>query len=82
MGYFDDFAAIIRKELGQAALGACAHFCSMIGFQLKEGQSHVGHAIVFSASWATSPARRTDGNYLIRLRGGSERSGPLFYPLI
>ena len=47
VGYFDEFAAIVRKTLGRAALGAFTRSCSLLGFQLKEAKSAVGPAVVF-----------------------------------
>ena len=45
--YFDDFAAIIRAQLGEEALRIFTRFCSVLGITLKPGKSQVGGRIVF-----------------------------------
>ena len=45
--YFDDFAAIIRAQLGPDALRIFTRFCSALGITLKLGKSQVGGRIVF-----------------------------------
>ena len=45
VGYFDDFAAIIRKVLGKASLDTFARSCALLGFQLKGEKSQVGPAV-------------------------------------
>ena len=47
VGHFDDFAAIIRKVMGKEPLNVSTLFCALLGFQLKDGKSHVGPDIVF-----------------------------------
>ena len=46
-GYFDDFAALIKKHLGQKASDTFARFCSLLGIQLKPGKSEVGSPLTF-----------------------------------
>ena len=47
VGYFGDFAAMIRAVFGEDALRAFAEFCRLLGFQLKPVKSSVGNSPVF-----------------------------------
>ena len=68
VGYFDDFAAIIRRVLGKAALDTLTRFCALLGFQMKSEKSQVGPAVVFLGLLGVPPARLTAGNYPFRCR--------------
>ena len=57
VGYFDDFAALIRKHLGQKALGSFTRFFALLGIQLKPGKSEVGSSITFLGLLGHFPSR-------------------------
>ena len=63
--YSDDFAAIIRATIGQAALDAFARFCSMLGVQLKDGKSKLGRSVISLGLLGSSPCTSNGGKLLI-----------------
>ena len=47
VAYFDDFAALIRRVLGDRALAASTRFCKLLGFRLNSKKSMAGPAVSF-----------------------------------
>ena len=65
--YFDDFAAIIRAQLGPDALRISTRFCSVLGITLKPGKSQVGPKIVFLGLLCDFPRRENGYKLAISL---------------
>ena len=67
VGYFDDFAALIKKHLGQKALDTFTRFCSLLGIQLKLGKSEVGSPLTFLGLLGTFPCAANGSRLSISL---------------
>ena len=55
VGYFDDFASLMRKHMGQKAMDTFTRFCALLGIQLKPGKSDVGSPLTFLGLLGTFP---------------------------
>ena len=55
--FFDDFAALIPKLLGNKELQVFTTFCSLLGIRLMEGKSEVGPRIAFLCLSGWFPGR-------------------------
>ena len=73
LGYFDDFAAIIRKTLGREALAAFNFFCTTLGIQLKEEKSEVGPRVVFLGLLGSFPCTENGWRLSISLTDDKRR---------
>ena len=73
LGYFDDFAAIIRKTLGREALAAFTSFCTTLGIQLKEEKSEVGPRVVFLGLLGSFPCAENGWRLSISLTDDKRR---------
>ena len=67
VGYFDDFAALIRAGLAEEALRVFPRFCSLLGFVLKPGKSSVGNAVVSLGLLGTFPSPANNHQLMISL---------------
>ena len=76
VGYFEDFASIIRKRLGKEAMGASARFFSLLCFQLKGVKSQVGPAIVFRGLLGHFPRKANGWELSISLPGEKRAKWP------
>ena len=67
VGYFDDFAALVRKLMGEDALRVFARACQLLGIALKPGKSEVGSEITFPGLLGNFPSRGNKNRLLISL---------------
>ena len=74
--YFDDFAAIIRAQLGEKALAIFTRFCSVLGITLKPGKSQVGSKIVFLGLLGEFPSHRNGHKLSISLPPEKRKNWP------
>ena len=61
--FFDDFAALLPRELAPKRLAVFARFCILLRIRLKTAKSEVGTAITFLGLHGTFPNSR-DGDAL------------------
>ena len=67
IAYFDDFAALIRRALGERALAASTRFCTLLGFQLNPKKSVVGPSVSFLGQLGDFPPNANNRHLMISL---------------
>ena len=80
MGYYDDFASIIREPLGQDALGAFTRFCSLLRFQPKGEKSQVARAVIFLGLVGRFPCKANGWKLSISLPEEKRSKWPALLP--
>ena len=76
VGYFDDFAALIKKHLRQKALETFTRICPLLGIRIKPGKSEVGSPLTFLGLLGTFPCAANGRRLSISLTPGKRKRWP------
>ena len=77
VGYLGDFAAVIRRCLGEDALRVFTRFCNLLWISLKPGKSEVGSVLTFLGILGSFPDPPNRDQLRISLPPGKKSYGQI-----